>query len=103
MIAGFDPDDTNFFRQLVIRDLVGPAERVPRALDDQRRRAKILEMLDPVATGIPGRMERGAEAYPAGHARLIGDHARNSTAHRFSADYDFRGIAKLCDNAPPRV
>src|SRR5271168_802249 len=101
MVAGLDPDDAYLVRKFVGRDLRGTAERVARALDDQRRRAEILEVLDAGAAGISGRMERVAEAYEAGDAGVVGDHARDSAAHRFSADRQSCGMAELCDDAAP--
>src|SRR5579863_6486000 len=101
MIAGFDPDDIDFLRQLVGRHILGTAERVARALDDQRGRAKLLEVLDASSGRISRRMKRVAEAYQARDAGLVGDHARDPAAHRFAADEETSRIAQLCDNAAP--
>jgi len=51
-------------------DLVRTTKGIARALEDQRRRAKMLEVLDPRAPGIAGWMERVAEAYEARYPDL---------------------------------
>ena len=77
-------------RERVARDLLARAERVARALADQRRRRERGEVRGAQLLGPARRMERIAEAEqpgdPAGGVQLVRDHAGDPPAHRLAAD-----------------
>src|SRR6266852_3717230 len=101
MVAVLEPLDPNRTRELVFADVLGFAERIASALQDQRGRAKPLEMPDTRLLGLAGRMKRIAEANEAAHAGFIGDHARDPAPERFAADSQPPGVAEFPDCIAP--
>src|SRR5687768_66075 len=95
MVAVLEPENPDGRRELVARHLLGSAERVARALHDERRRAQRGEMGGAGSRRLAGGMERVAEADQTGGPGLVGDQARDAPAERLAADHQALPAAEL--------
>src|SRR5580704_8685091 len=101
VVAVGQPMNSDGARQLICCHLLAAAKGIAFALQDQRRRLEVLEMLDAELCRPPDRMKRIAQTNQPRDRGFIGDKARDASAHRLAAD-DQVLASEYLDNLEPR-
>src|SRR6202165_1541571 len=103
VVAILDPVHADRRREAVRGDVLGRAEGIARALEDQCGRAESREMLRPEAVRLAGRMERVSEAEERSRAELVRHEAGDPPAERLAADREALASLEPFERASPAL